>query len=77
MSGMCKFHVAEKKFHVAEKVDFPDVCLEGSSNPWEWLHTESGDVAQNIRKVDLLGDMKFFLGDMKFAHSRHEIYFVM
>jgi len=24
MSGMCKFHVAEKKFHVAEKVDFPD-----------------------------------------------------
>jgi len=30
-----------------------------------------------IRKVDLLGDMKFFLGDMKLAHSRHEIYFVM
>ena len=24
MSGMCQFHVAEKKFHVAEKVDFPD-----------------------------------------------------
>ena len=27
MSGMCQFHVAEKKFHVAEKVDFPDVLL--------------------------------------------------
>ena len=24
MSGMCQFHVAEKKFHVAEKVHFPD-----------------------------------------------------
>ena len=24
------------------------LCLEGSNNPWEWLHTESGVVVQKL-----------------------------
>jgi len=24
------------------------LCFEGSNNPWEWLHTESGAVAQKL-----------------------------
>ena len=24
------------------------LCLEGSNNPWEWLHTDSGDVVQKL-----------------------------
>ena len=24
------------------------LCLEGSNNPWEWLHTESGAVVQKL-----------------------------
>ena len=24
------------------------LCLEGSNNPWEWLHTESGTVVQKL-----------------------------
>ena len=27
---------------------YSELCLEGSNNPWEWLHTESGDVVQKL-----------------------------
>ena len=45
MSGMCQFHVAEKKFHVAEKVDFSDeysgICDQiGVTNTYTGVETK-------------------------------------
>ena len=35
-------------FDETRKSILRSLCLEGSNNPWEWLHTESGAVVQKL-----------------------------